>query len=129
MTKWQTQGAAGGGNYCSSTPSGNTGGNAGSQPPAEFTTGGNGGGSRSDASRGQNARASVGAIISAAMAAAEKAKGANHIHIAWTALKVIVTTHIDGVDAAWIEMDSEQLDELIRLAKLARSGMTGSKPD
>lgn len=67
----------------------------------------------------------VGAIIQAATNAAEKAKDANYIHISWTGTKAVVTTHVNGIDAAWIELDADQLDEMIRIATLARSEMGG----
>ena len=64
---------------------------------------------------------SVNSIIQTAEKAAERAKHANYIHVHWSQSKATLTTHVNGDDAAWIEYDAEQLDELIRQLQLARS--------
>lgn len=65
----------------------------------------------------------VESIIKTAIKAAEETKDANYINIRWSGATATITTHVNGVDAAWINMNVEQLDELIRLAMLARSEM------
>ena len=72
----------------------------------------------------KNKVAGIGAIIQDALKAAEAAKDANYIRVAWTKSMSTFTTHVDGRDIAWIELNVQQLDELIRLAQQARSEMS-----
>jgi hypothetical protein len=65
----------------------------------------------------------VKSIIDAAAKTAEEAKDANYIRVQWTASKATITTHVNGADAAWIEYNAEQLDELIRWLQMARDDL------
>lgn len=68
-------------------------------------------------------------IMKTALHAAEQAKRANFIHVLWKHHICTVTTHVNGIDAAWINYNSKQLDELIRLLQLARSEMERPSAD
>jgi hypothetical protein len=47
----------------------------------------------------------------------EPPKDGNHIRVATERdhKRVVLTTNVDGIDAAWITMDASQLDSFIRL--------------
>lgn len=49
----------------------------------------------------------------------------NHIRIDTAAdlSEVVLTTHVNGRDLAWITFDAEQLDELIRLLVMIRADL------